>query len=763
MKSTTTLSFWKITFIALLLISIRFYPAILEGKVTVFGDNYSLQVPGKIFTAYWLKQGIIPWWNPTIFAGIPWGHEISQSFFYPSTLLFIYLDPGPALNWSIALHLLFTFFGMFVLTKKWVKNDFASLFGAILWTFSTQVTGSSNNLVTIQAIAWFPWLAYWGLRLFESSRNVLIFSLFVLGQFLAGYPQHVVYAIFLAVVLSGIHNWKRLSFLKWLLLWTLTGIITVGITAVAWLPFLEVFLQSTRTIQTTEQAAVGSLHPLMLMKMILPYFFDNPAAGIKWGPAWSGFPNVVFYFTWVGIILLARSLRQKNNISLFIFSFATLIFAMGEHFFLFSFIQEILPFFKVSRGPSIIMVCTNITLAIIAAREFSLTKFNFLRIRKWLLVGIMILIFGLVAYYLTPHYFTTVWQRFDVIMHNHLSDSPYHTIERDFILYKNIVNNILVNIFLFLLFLLFMLRRKIFFGLFIIGIDIIFNTQSMLFFAPADVYPNWSEIESKISLHSSFNVQQFRTLTRNMNAPYTDFGMYWEAMTVRYPFSDSFINSDELRSSKYLKQIRDSYTPDWNMAFQLPVIHGYTTLLPQNFDALWQVGDQAGINAIDQINISNQTLRQWSVANYIVDKQFEIKETLPDSEPIPLSITVDLYKLPALPRFRYEDGSPIDLSTLKENPNLITFTVNNTTHKTLIIADRYDSNWRLTINEAGWMINNHNGMRQFRLNSGINKIRMEYTPTWLYYGFIISNISLLLSTTFLGKKQLINKESNTLR
>lgn len=742
MKSSSTLSFWKIIFIALLLISIRFYPAILEGKVTVFGDNYSLQVPGKIFTAYWLKQGIIPWWNPTIFAGIPWGHEISQSLFYPTTLLFMYLDPGPALNWSIALHLLFTFIGMFVLTKKWVKNDMASLFGAILWTFSTQVTGSSNNLVTIQAICWFPWVAYWSLRLFESIKNPLIFSIFILGQFFAGYPQHVIYAIFLAVVLSAIQHWKRISFLKWILRWALTGILTVGITAVAWLPFLEIFLQSTRILQTSEQAAVGSLHPLMLVKMILPYFFDNPAAGIKWGPAWSGFPNSLFYFTWIGLIGLFVLIQRhiKVNKGLLLFTFFSLLFSMGKYLPGYEFVLNAFPFFKFGRYPSMILVCTNIVLILLISSSF--IHFIGKRVKSaWLLLLSFVLIIFLSAKLFLPKIFNSLWLFADSLLNSKLSMSPFHTIERDYLLLGNILDNFLLNLFILIVILYLISRKRFVQIVLIVGFDIIVNTQGMLFFAPADVFPKWDEIHNH-SINQLLSNPQQRTITRNINQPYTDFGMYWEAMTVRPPFSDSFINSDELKSAEYLKQIRDSYTPDWNMAYQIPTIHGYTTLLPTDYSKIWQQTDQPRINFIDHIAIGSNQLSKWAVANYIVDKQFEIKETLPDSEPITLSSTVDLYKLPALPRFRYEDDATVDISSLKENPNLITFTVNNTTHKTLTVADRYDSNWQLTINEIDYEIVNYDGMRQFFLSSGVNEIRMEFIPVWFYRSLIISGISI---------------------
>jgi hypothetical protein len=751
-KSATSISFWHLLAIATVLIALRFYPAVLEGRVMVFGDNYSLQVPGKVFTSYWLKQGVIPWWNPTIFAGIPWTQELSQTVFYPTTLLFMFIHPGHALNLSIASHLLFTFFGMYLLVRKWVKSDYAALFGAILWTFSTQVTGSSNNLVTIQAIAWFPWISYWGLRLFESPKNSLIFSLFVLGQFLAGYPQHVVYAIFLAVILSVIQHWKKISLKKWLIRWVVAGVYTLSITAVAWLPFAEVLHQSTRVIQTTEQASAGSLNPLMLIKVFLPYFFDNPAAGMKWGPAWSGFPNVLFYFTWMGLILIIHAIRKKNSASLIAITALTIFISMGENFPLFSIIQKVVPFFRVSRGPSIILVATTILLILVIAKELANLKFTYKN-------RILVLIFSssfllLVISWLLPQVFESMWNTLDLITGKRLSLSPFHTIERDQILLENVLSNAVVNALLFGFFLIAMKRKQMIVGILIIGIDLIFNTQGMLFFAPQNVYPTWKEINQSISnQHQALIDPNYRTLTRNMNSPYTDYGMYWEAMTVRAPFSDSFIDSEELRSATYLKQIRDSYTPDWNMVFQLPVIHGYTTLLPSDFESIWQVDGVPGINAIDKITVPDQKLSEWSVRNYIVDKQFEIKETLPDSEPIHLSDTVDLYALAALPRFRYEDNSAVDLTTLEENPNLISLTIENQAHEIMLIADRYDPNWRLTINGEDKEIVNANGMRQFVLSQGRNEIKMEFVPMQFFRGFIISGLSIIAILFYIFKRR----------
>lgn len=753
MKLRKNIPFWQIVLVGLVLISLRFLPSIIEGKILIFGDNYSLQIPGRVFTGYWLKQGIIPWWNPTIFAGIPWAHEMSQSVFYPTTIFFTFLNPGVAINFSVASHLLFTFFGMFLLVRLWVKNDTAALIGAILWTFSTQVTGMSNNLVTIQSIAWFPWISYWALMLFKSKRNLFIFSLSVLGQFLAGYPQHVVYAILLGVFLSAISPWKKITIFDWFKKWAITGFITLGVTAIVWLPFVDIFLQSTRTIQTTVQAGMGSLHPLMLIKLFLPYFFDNPMAGIKWGPAWSGLPNVALYITWSGLFLLFLAIKKRHSVFLLLFALVTILVSMGDNFFLFSLLQRFIPFFKVSRGPSIALICTNISLILIAMKE--ITEIKDLVIKNKILYLLLILsILSSLFVIALPKSFQSLWGKVDGMTHQKLSRSSFHTIDRDYVLSKNILINFSANLILLLFVLLAAKRQRVVIVAVLVGTDMLFNTQGMLFFAQRKTYPSWQEISKTIAAKPyQLSNPNYRSLTRNMNSSYTDFAMYWEAMTVREPFALSFVDEKELMSSSALIQMRDSYTPDWSMVYQVPMIHGYTTLLPKDFDALWATDNNPGINAIDKINIHSDLLRQWSVDNYIVDKQFGVDENFPKSTAVSLSNTVDLFTLPALPRFRYEDDSPVDITTLKENPNNRDLHIENVSHTALVLADRFDANWHAYINGKEVPISRHNGMMKISLQPGGNSIRYSYIPKAFFIGLMSTILFTLFSYVYFYRKQ----------
>ncbi len=61
----------------------------LLGKTIYFGDNYYLMLPQKIFLVEQLKQGVVPFWNPYNFSGVPFLADINHAPFYPSTLLFL--------------------------------------------------------------------------------------------------------------------------------------------------------------------------------------------------------------------------------------------------------------------------------------------------------------------------------------------------------------------------------------------------------------------------------------------------------------------------------------------------------------------------------------------------------------------------------------------------------------------------------------------------------------------------------------------------
>jgi hypothetical protein len=80
----------------LVLITIAFFWPLFFTKSWIpkgGGDLSSFIYPIYTFAARWLKQGVIPLWNPHLYMGMPFAADNQSGLFYPINLLFFLLTP----------------------------------------------------------------------------------------------------------------------------------------------------------------------------------------------------------------------------------------------------------------------------------------------------------------------------------------------------------------------------------------------------------------------------------------------------------------------------------------------------------------------------------------------------------------------------------------------------------------------------------------------------------------------------------------------
>jgi hypothetical protein len=326
-----------------------------------------------------------------------------------------------------------------------------------------------------------------------------------------------------------------------------------------------------------------------------------------------------------------------------------------------------------------------------------------------------------------------------------LSAGGFHTLLRDQLILRMILENLSIVAALTMLSLWYVRDKKWLKAWLVITVELWYCTQAMFFFAPQQIY-NF-EAARPMVLPATATGQpgwQYRSLTRNVNQPYADYGTYWEAMVVRAPFSDSFVTPAELSHYGSLTHLRDGYTPDWNMAWGVPMVHGYTTLLPQDYDALWRQSVSPStsprINFLIETPLDNQLLRQWAVKYYLVDTQFQVKEDLSSLPLVNKDRAWEIREIPgALARFRFENEAEAILTEVSETPQKLQFTLQNTeNHALLTMADRFDPDWSAMVNGQPTALQNYQGMRRLALQPGENKITMTYQPKLAYYGLWIT-------------------------
>lgn len=743
--------------LALVVALLKFSP-FLAGKTLVFGDNYWLLVPGKLFTSQWVARGIVPFWNPYIFSGVNWVADINNSMLYPFGLLFGWLHPAVALNITIILHLLIGYTGMYLLARQLRLNAAYAFLAGCLWMLSTQMMGSVHNLSTIQALPWIPMVIWAGLLVGKKRWAPILFAFVVLAQLAAGYPQHTLYAIFTAVVFSFFLN--DVPFSKRLRAWASTGLLTIGLSAVVWFPFVEGFLNSTRIVQTIEQAQMGSLHPAMLVKTLVPAFFDNQQLGMKWGPAWTGQPNVSFYFGWLGLVVLGWRLivfkkwdREERFFACV--TLVTLALSLGTYLPGYEFLQKIVPLLQWGRGPSIWMTITTIVLILWIVKSLSIFKLTIKSMKILLTFGSVLLLGSLGVWWLANNEMIWVWSQLNRFTGNVLASSAFHTMKKDQVILQSISASMALAAFFFITCVVALYYKKTSLLIALIIVDVLIGTQHMFQFAPNKTY----DIPRALP---ALETSKYRVLTRNGNAPYADFGAYWEAMVVRAPFSDSFIDGRELQFFDKLQALRDGLTLDWNMVKSVPMVHGYAALLPRDYGAIWESDSQSNINLIDFIEPTDSKLSDWSVKYYLVDTWYP---TYGEVFPYPV-VWRDgryvVYELSALPRFRYSDGRPLDMKAFVENPNEISFSlVNQVDQAQIVVADRYDKNWRVTVNGKEVPLENYQGMRRFIIPVGEISVKMWFQPVWFYRGVVISGLTLSVIIGYLGVQYVRSRRTSS--
>lgn len=741
-----------VTLVCLFLLLVRFYPFLL-GKTLFFGDNYSLMVPAKIFSAVTIRAGELPFWNPYLFGGVDWIGDINFSTIYFSTLFFVLFDTVAAFNLTIISHYVVTFVGMYLLIRTY-HTKAVSCIGAALWMFSTQFAGATNNLSTLQSMAWFPWIVWAGLHVHASLFRKILFGLLVTVQFLAGYPQHVVYAVVAVVLHSALSTslfWKQ-----WFVGWVTTGVIVLSMAAIAWLPFAHTLLQSTRMEQTTAQAQTGSLHPVMMIKIILSYAFDNPSKGVKWGPAWSGQPNMVWNISSIGLVVLLLSLMQGSlrdkNVRIFAgIALGSLILSFGAYLPGYEYLQHALPFLRVGRYPSMVLIVTQMYLLLWLASVVHSVRISRRHAHQagWA-AGVGAALAGMQWLWIqrAPSQW---WTTMDALAQGSLSRSTFHTLARDIQIGSMLSENIFVVACVLSLGVWAVYKKKFFMLCLLMIFECWYSTQANFLFAPSHIYPSTKNAivtvqQQDETLFSKLSETQYRALTRASNMPYSDFGSYWEALVVRAPFSDSFVNDQELRTYARLTNLRDTFAPDWHLQWNIRLINGYTALLPQDFAHIWQQADETPrinfISSVDpSIPVKQDLLKKWAVKYYLVDTSYPLYDEVFTSQPVATQGALHLYEIPgALPRFRGSDA-PIEVTQVQEKSSSQRLTVDSPRVQNLIIADRYDEQWQARVNGTTQPVDTMDGMRSIKIPAGKSTVELSFVPVWFYRGLWISVVS----------------------
>ncbi len=524
-------------------------------------DLIILFLAEKIFLGKWLARGIVPFFNPHLFAGIPFLFDVGMGNLHPFNLFFILPYP---LSFSVWIFFSFMLFlsGFYLFFRQFTKTSGFALICVLILFFSGSGYWRVNNPTIFLVIAHFGLFFY-----FLNDLKTKSFSLrcFLVGGMLAlsGHVQFVLYGFILSFLLALLVY--KISFKKVILFFAALGM------AVGWYFLFSspLFLNSTRITTDKDYSTMGRLPLQQVVEFMLPLFFGYVNNGSSWnvGPTFVILISPLFsIFVWV-IAFISKKKSKWQDLGLMIF---LLLCSFG----LFNF-----PFF---RAPSQILLLFHVWGLLLIARNEELITSWFESKINCKLIGTIGLILSIITYLF---FSTSIFSNLFNTLYTFIKKRPpnlFFDIATIRAIGELIGLNFVIYIVLFGLLIVYSAAFKKKQLLMLLSIFIVFEGIFTNYFHN---YFMSQDVFTKIyPLPSTIDATRYRVQTGADVIPYFGFHNYMGNILFRPPFSKepSVITKKEEQNRPYLRSIMSYYPSTWAMTYDISSVQGYNTFVTKD-------------------------------------------------------------------------------------------------------------------------------------------------------------------------------------
>lgn len=367
---------YKYSLIMMGIILLALYPLTLFIYVPKW-DNINGYLAYRYFISDYLWNGSLPLWNPFQRLGYP-GYADLQSGVWNPVVWIIMLFGKYTIN-SLIVELLscyiFAGLGMMKLGKLLFKNEKTAFIIGLCYALSGFMVGSSQLMVFLIAVTWFPWIIYCLLNFFETFKlKHQLLAAFFISLFITGASP--AYTIVLAYVVVGVFLYQlfvKKAFAKKIIL---GGTITLVAIIVLTLPYINAFLEFAPYFNRAEGLdydkflLANPFTPISYVSFLLP---DAIIAQTDWFNI-TDLSLRNGYFGLLGIFCFTCSFLSKftrTKTILFSAMLASLILSAGGETFVFEYLYH-LPGFGIFRHPSMFRAFTIFCGLILAGYELKI-------------------------------------------------------------------------------------------------------------------------------------------------------------------------------------------------------------------------------------------------------------------------------------------------------------------------------------------------------------------------------------------------------
>ncbi len=341
------------------------FPGVVLGINSFFFRDYgTLGYPFIHYARESFWRGELPLWNPLSNCGTPFLAQWNTLVFYPPSLIYLLFPLPWSLNYFCLAHLFLAGWGMYLLARRWVGNEFAAALAGMAWVFNGVTLSSHiypNYLVTLGWMPWVVWLSEKAWR--EGGRSVVLAALAGTLQMLSGAPELILQTwLLIAALFLGGGTPGRSGALPEMaepepgrvrMAWRFTSLILLvaGLSAAQLLPFFDLLAHSQRGPGFAGQ--LWTMPGWGWASLLVPLFhcYSTPQGVLLQ----SGQAFLVSYYPGVGVVALALlalwRTQQRRVWLLAALAALSLVMALGENGYLYGWLRRCVPAMGVIRYP----------------------------------------------------------------------------------------------------------------------------------------------------------------------------------------------------------------------------------------------------------------------------------------------------------------------------------------------------------------------------------------------------------------------------
>ncbi|MDD5491817.1 MAG: YfhO family protein [bacterium] len=358
----------------LIFCALFFKDVIFQGSTFFYRDIVRYYQPMHVYASEGVWRGIIPFWNPYIFSGMPFLATLQHAIFYPLSL-FHYLFPFvTGFKYLFIAHYILAGLGLYLLLRSFSLHPASSLIGAIVFTFNGYMGSILNLLTTLSAVTWLTFGLLFFMRAMKGNWfwSVLLSLIFAL-EFYSGQPEVMYFNLILLIAYSFYLVSFRLARPKTIaIVLLITGIISLLLIQPLFLLLKEMLSLSVREKGVDyELASYWSLHPLELITTFIRTFsWDFVGLQTWFRQSWLR----SFYFGFLPLLFIMLSYRHPGYKKLVRFftwvGLAGLIIALGKYTPIHKILYSCLPGFNLVRYPVKYIYILDLSMVILASIGF---------------------------------------------------------------------------------------------------------------------------------------------------------------------------------------------------------------------------------------------------------------------------------------------------------------------------------------------------------------------------------------------------------